>query len=415
MTQDRQLAAETGAAQPGATGRAPSMVALALVTGVSPLATDSYLSALPLMQESLDTSAAAIGLTLTTFIIGFAVGQLVAGPLSDGRGRRPFILAGAVTFTVTSALCIVVPSAGLLIALRTVQGLAGGAAAAAGRAVVNDHWTGDEAAKRHATLISLFLLAPIVAPTLGSAVLLVSDWRGNFVLMAVLGVVMTLAAYRGLPETLPVHARSGGALGSQFRRIGDLLTDRSFVGLLAISALSSAAIFCYIGGSSFVFQQGLGASPGRYTLVFAVNAAAMTAGSLAFRWTVVRFGSARLQRLGVMVSAATATLLAVLALTGRAPLAVSWVLLAMLLAGGGLAAPAHTVRVQQAGQRSAGSAAALNGALVFAAGAATAPLVGLLGAPTVLTMAGAMAAVFLVEVGVLLVVNRHISRFSGPA
>lgn len=408
MTQDPQVAADAGHGEQAGAGRAPSMAALALVTGVSPLATDTYLSALPQMQESLDTSAAAVQFTLTTFIVGFAIGQLVAGPLSDGLGRRRFILAGAIVFTVASALCATVGSAELLIGLRAVQGLAGGAAAAVGRAVVSDHWEGDDAATRFATLTSLFLLGPIIAPTLGSAVLLVTDWRGTFVLMTVLGVMMTVAAYRGLPETLPARSRQGGALGSQFRRITDLLTDRSFVGLLNISCLSSAAIFVYIGGSSFVFQSALGTGPGLYAIAFTVIAAVMTAASVVFRYTVTRWGAARLQRLGVSISATAATALAGLALLGQASLTVTWVLLAVILGGGGLAAPAHTIRVQEAGRRSAGSAAALNGGLVFAVGALTAPLVGVLGAPSVLTMAGAMAVVFVVEVATILVVNRHL-------
>src|SRR5690349_3250478 len=136
---------------------APSLAGLALLTGIGPFATDAYMPGLPALQHSLGTSAAVAQLTLTAFIIGVAVGQLVFGPISDGTGRRPVLLAGAIGFFVTSALCALVSSGPLMVVLRLLEGAAAGALVGPGRAMVSDTSRGLEAARRYGTLASVTL------------------------------------------------------------------------------------------------------------------------------------------------------------------------------------------------------------------------------------------------------------------
>lgn len=391
-------------------GRRTSTTALAAVSLVSPLATDAYLAALPVMQKSLHTSPVLVQATLTAFVLGFAAGQLTFGPLSDAPGRRKFVVWGAILFTIASAACALAPSIQILLVARLVQGLSGGAAAAAARAMVTDRFDGVAAARRFATLFSLMMIGPVIAPALGTAVLLVADWRGIFGVVTVLGAIMTVLAVVGLPETLPKATRSEGTLFAQFSRFRDLLGERAIRRLLLSACLGGAAVFVYLGGSSFVFQSQLGTSPQLYGLIFAGNAVVMAASSLGFRRLIVRVDAGRLQRAGVLVSAAAAVLLAGGAVLHRTPVWLAAALLAVTVGGSGFGSPANTVRIQEAGRRSAGTASALTGGLVYASGAVTAPLLGVLGRPTMLSMTIAMLTLFLLQ---LLVLTTALTRRRG--
>lgn len=378
------------------TGR-PWVLALVLVTGVGPLATDTYLASLPQVRASLGTSSTVVQLTMTFFIAGMAVGQLLAGPVSDGRGRRGMILGGATTFTLVSLLCAFAPTGWTLVAERGVQGLVAGVGVAVGRAVVSDRYAGPRAAAMYGTLASFSLIGPVVAPAIGSGLLAVGDWRTIFLFLSGLGVLMTTTAFVGIPETLPVERRQATGLRDVGLRMRDLLGDRVFVAPVLVQCLVVAGFFVYIGGSSIVLQTQLGTSPAQYTVLFATNALVMVSASVAFRLLVVRTGAALLRRvaLGVATSAGTVLFLVCLLAPDHAPpLPLVWAPLAVMLGGLGLFLPASTAIVQAAGRRSAGTAAALGGGVPFFVGALTTPLTGLLGSQTVLTMASGTFAFY---------------------
>ncbi|HVX45796.1 MAG TPA: multidrug effflux MFS transporter [Mycobacteriales bacterium] len=386
-----------------ASDHSPRVAALVLVTGVGPLATDTYLAALPGVQRSLSTSASMAQLTMTAFIVGLAAGQLLFGPISDGRGRRRLILSGCLTFAVTSAVCAVAPVVGMLIAARVVQGAAAGCGAAVGRAVVSDRYEGAHAAAMFGTLTAIGLLAPVVAPAIGGAILTVGDWRSVFAFLTATGALMVAAAFVGIPETLPPERRHGHGVRNSAARMADLLRDRAFRAPVAIQCLATAGFFTYIGGSSFVLQDELGISERTYSLVFATNAAAMAVTSAVFRSAVGRTGAARLRAIGLSSSTAGTVVLAGLALAlPHARLSLVWPLLVVIVAGMGLTIPATTTIAQEAGRRFSGTASALQGGLVFLVGAVTTPLTGLIGHQTVRVMAGVMALFFLAAVGVWL-------------
>src|SRR3954447_7979783 len=192
-------------------GGAPALAALILVTGISPLATDAYLPALPALQSSLGTSAAMAQLSLTAFLVGLALGQLLIGPVSDASGRRPVLVLGSVAFAALSVACALAPTGPSLVAARWLQGLAAGGGAAAGRAVVSDHFSGSGAAKRYGTLASVSLLAPVLAPPAGSVILAVGSWRTVFAVLGLVGAAMVLSVLAWIPESLPAEARQGGS------------------------------------------------------------------------------------------------------------------------------------------------------------------------------------------------------------
>ncbi|MGN6607730.1 MAG: MFS transporter, partial [Jatrophihabitans sp.] len=299
------------------------------------------------------------------------------------------------TFTAMSMACAVAPSMGVLIVLRAAVGIAGGCGVAVGGAVVSDRWAGADAAARYGTLASITLLAPIVAPAIGGGLLLLGDWRGVFVFLGGLGLVMVAAAAIGLPETLPLERRHPPGLGAMARRMGRLLRVRRFALTVGVQCLATAGFFTYIGGSSFVLQADLHLSPGRYSLLFATNAAAMAACSATFRVLVRRVGPVRLRATGLTLSTTAVVALAVYAQSvDHAALGPTWTLLAITVAGMGLTIPSTTAIAQEIGRASGGTASALQGGLTFTVGAAATALTGLAGLTTVAGMTTVMAVFF---------------------
>ncbi|WP_176739146.1 multidrug effflux MFS transporter [Micromonospora matsumotoense] len=393
----------------------PSMVALVLLTGVGPFATDAYLAALPELRRSLDTSATVAQLTLTAFIIGMAAGQLLLGPVSDVRGRRGIVLVSTLSFTLLSLLCVVASSGGVLVLARLGQGIAAGTGVALGRAMVTDAWQGTQAAARFGSIASVTFLGPVLAPAVGGVILDHGDWRTVFLALTGLGAAMAVAALVGLPETLPAHRRQAGGPREAVGRMAGLLRDRGFLTHLTVLCLAIAGFFTYIGGSSFVFQTVYRMDEARYTLIFATNAAGMAGAGLLFRVLVTRLGAGPLRAAGVGASTVATLALLVVALVDRQtapPLAVPWALLAVVVTGMGLTLPATTALAQEAGRHSAGTAAALQGGLGFLAGALVTPLTGLLGYASLLPLAAAMAVFFVAASGVLLVLARPRRGFS---
>ncbi|WP_460444557.1 multidrug effflux MFS transporter [Angustibacter aerolatus] len=381
----------------------PWLAAVVVVTGVGPLGTDTYLAAMPEMQRELGTSSAVVQLTLTAFIVGSALGQIGAGPVSDARGRRPVLLVGTVAFTVLSLLSAFAPTGPTLVAIRLVQGLVAGFGVAVGRACVSDVWHGPEAAQRFGTLASITFVAPVLAPALGGVVLAHGTWRLVFGGLALVGVLMVVAVLVGIPETLPPERRQAGGLAATGRRMADLATDAPFMRHVVVQCLATAGFFVYIGGSSFVLQHVYGISETTYSLVFASNAVAMVLVTVLFRLTVRRFGPARLRATGVAVAATAATALLVHALTapGGGSFAPTWVLLSVVTGAMGLSIPGTQALAQEAGARSAGTASALQGGLAFLVGAGSTPLTGLVGDRSLVPMAALMCGLLLTSLVVL--------------
>src|SRR3954452_15644812 len=201
--------------------RALGWLALLLggLSAFGPLSLDMYLPGLAQLGRELDASASATQLTLTACLAGLALGQLVAGPLSDRLGRRRPLLAGVALYAGASLLCALSPSIAMLILLRFVQGAAGAAGIVIGRAVVRDLYEGDAAARLFSSLMLVGGVAPILAPVIGGQLLHVTDWRGIFVVLAALGTALFAAAFLALPESLPPERRSGDGLAGTGRAL----------------------------------------------------------------------------------------------------------------------------------------------------------------------------------------------------
>jgi DHA1 family bicyclomycin/chloramphenicol resistance-like MFS transporter len=381
------------------------LVLLGAVTGVGPFSMDMYLPALPRIADEFHASPSHVQLTLTACLVGLALGQLLVGPLSDRWGRRRPVLAGLGLYAVTSLLCALASSAATLTVARLGQGMAGGAAIVIARAVVRDLHSGAAAAAYFSRLMLIFGVAPVVAPSVGGFVLRVTNWRGVFVILTAIGVLVFVAAFAFLPETLPVGRRHAGSVAATLRGMRALLRDREYVGYVLALGMAGAGLFAYIAGSSFVLQRVYGASPQLYGLVFGLNAFGFVlVGQLNGR-LVHRVPPRRLlaSALGVLVGAAVALLPAA---RWHSLLAAAIPLFAFMSALG-MVLPNTTALALDLHPERAGAASALLGAAQSLCGAVIAPLVGLAGNVSATPMAIAMTAAAASGLVAFLVVARH--------
>jgi DHA1 family bicyclomycin/chloramphenicol resistance-like MFS transporter len=353
------------------------LLTLGALTATAPLVTDLYLPALPDLARSLGTSDAAAQLSMSVCLVGLALGQLVAGPLSDRVGRMRPLRWGVLVLVVTSFLCAIATDVVVLLGLRLVQGLAGAAAMVIARAIVRDVYDGARAAKVFSDLVLVMGLAPVLGPVIGGQLLVVTDWRGIFVLLGVIATGLLAASWWCLAETRPPEVRA--ASPSHQRALRSLVADRRFRSFMVISSLLGIVLFTYISMSSFVLRDDFGLGPVAYASVFGANAVGMMVGSQVSSRLVGRFGPATMLRGGLLLIAGATTCLAVVfAVDG--PLAVALVALWLVLAGLGMSLGNSTGLALGPHAARAGAAAALLGASQFLLGAAIPPLVSLGGA-----------------------------------
>lgn len=360
--------------------RARSVVVLGLLSTFGPLSLDLYLPALPELAAELSSSPSAAQLTITACLIGLAVGQLVAGPLSDRYGRRRPLLVGLVAYLLASVACAAAPSVAVLILLRLVQGLGGAAGLVIARAVARDLHSGRQLVVFFARLTLISGLAPVVAPLLGGQLSRVMSWRGLFLVLAGFGLLL-LGAGLLQRETLPPGQRTTGGLSTTLRGFRLLLRDRVFVGTALASGLASASLFAYIAGSTFVLQQIYGLSPQGFSLAFGANSVGIMVMSqvgarLARRWPPVR-----VLALGLTLNLGGAAALAVTVLTGLG-LSSLMVSLFVMVSALGLVFPTATALAMSGYPEQAGTASSLLGLGQFLFGALVAPLVGIGGEGT---------------------------------
>jgi DHA1 family bicyclomycin/chloramphenicol resistance-like MFS transporter len=366
------------------------IVLLAALSAFGPLSLDMYLPGLPAMTRDLHTTASAAQLTITACMVGLGVGQVIAGPLSDARGRRRPLLAGIFGYTVSSVACAVSPTIGVLVVMRLIQGMAGSVGIVIARAIVRDLSGGTVAARLFGVLMGITGVVPVAAPLIGGQVLLVTSWRGVFVVLAAIGVPLVLATAIMLPETLPAHQRHQGGLRTILHRFGSLLRDRRYLPYALAFSLSFAAMFGYIAGSSYVLENVFGISPQLFSVVFAINSGGLIALSLAGSRAVGRRGSAWLLRRGLVGTAAASIGALVVTVIGGGlwPLLVCFF---VLLCANGLVLPNGTALAMASQTGSLGAASALLGLGQFGIGALVAPLVGVAGSHDALPMAVVIA------------------------
>jgi DHA1 family bicyclomycin/chloramphenicol resistance-like MFS transporter len=364
---------------------ARTVVVLGMLSMFGPLSLDLYLPALPELADDLDASASAAQLSITACLVGLAVGQLVAGPLSDRLGRRRPLIVGLVGFMLASVACALAPSAAILVVLRFVQGLAGAAGLVISRAIARDLYSGRALMIFFSRLILIAGLAPVIAPILGGQLSLIMSWRGIFGVLAGFGAVLLLAGWLGLKETLPPERRIVGGFGKTLHGYNTLFHDRFFVGCALSSGLAGASMFAYISGSTFVLQRIYGMSPQGFSFVFGAISltlviAAQVGGRLALRWPLTR-----VLGFGLAVNLCGAASLLATVIIGL-PLGVLIAALSVMVSAVGLIFPTANALALADYPDLAGTASSLQGLSQFVFGAVAAPLVGIAGERTALPL-----------------------------
>jgi DHA1 family bicyclomycin/chloramphenicol resistance-like MFS transporter len=361
------------------------------LTALGPLSTDLYLPALPSVSRDLGATMSLTQLTLTACILGLSLGQLISGPISDAWGRRLPLLIGLALYALTSLLCLVAPSVGVLSILRFVQGVAGAAGIVIALAMARDLYAGTALARCISLLMIVNFLAPMLAPVLGGQLLAFTSWHGIFVALAGVGAVSLLAVTFGLRETLEASRRQSGGLSASLSTFRALLADRRFVGYSLSCGFAFAAGIVYLSASSFVFQNSYGLSPQIISYIFGINSLGLVVMAQVGARIVGQVSPQKLLNWGVVIIALAGTTLLVVVLSGLGLIGVLLPLFVLVASLGLIAPNATALALANVNPQIAGSASALLGVLQFSIGALVAPLVGIGGTATTVLMAAFIA------------------------
>ena len=364
------------------------LILLGMLTAFGPFVTDMYLPALPTMTTYFDTSVSMVQLGLTFSMIGLAVGQLLIGPISDKVGRRRPLIASMVLFIVSTVACIFSPDVVFFTAMRLLQGIAGAGGIVISRSIATDEFSGHELLKMLAVIGAINGIAPIVAPVVGGVMLSVIDWRGIFLVLLVLGVVLLVGSIM-LRESLPVERRSKSGVLGTFASFGVVARNRRFISYVLQQGFAQFILFANIASSPFIIQQHYGYSPLVFSVCFGVNAIAIgvaSALSVKFRRPedAVATSCAGMLVMSIVIAA-------VLMLGGS-----FWayeISLFILMFTMGLTFTASTTLALNSERERAGAASAMLGAVCFLSGGIVSPLVGvgdMLCATGIIFVAGAV-------------------------
>jgi MFS transporter, DHA1 family, multidrug resistance protein len=351
-------------------------VLLAMLSMLGPLSMDMYLPSLPDIAHVLQAPIARVQLTVSSYLIGFALGQVIYGPLSDRRGRRPVLLAALALYVASTLVCGLTQSVWPLIAARLLQGVGGSGAIVLARAIVRDLYSGVQAARELSMIGSISAFAPIVAPMIGGILQTAFGWRASFIAMGAGALIAMAVAGRLLPETLRQRTGEPMSPGFLLRGYGAVLRHRGFLAYLGILTVSYAGLFAWISGASVVLQEVYGLTAFGFGFTFALGAGGYMAGATAAARLVVRLGLDRTMGLGVILLAAGGIgLTAVVAAQIQNGV---WlvVVMAMYLAGLGLALPQAMAGALTPFPDRAGTAASLMGVVQQTVAAAVAAIIG---------------------------------------
>ncbi len=388
------------------------VVVLGSLIAIGPLTIDTYLPALPQLSSDLGATDSQAQLTITGLLVGLGLGQLLVGPLSDVVGRRKPLLVGLAVHGAMSVLCALAPSITMLTVTRSLQGLGGAAVAVVSMAIVRDLFSGIKAAQLLSRLMLVVGVAPILAPSIGSALLSFTSWRGIFVVLAVVAVGLFALALFALPETLPVVRRQQGNVRGSLGAYRVLLEDRLFVVMVLVSGLMFATLFAYISGAPFILQDLFGLSPQQFGVAFSANALGLIIMTQVNPLLVKRWTPVRVLLIAVSVSATASVALLVTSLTGFGGLLGFMVPLFFIVSAAGLSFPnAPAIALNRHGE-AAGSAAALLGSAQFLIGGLIAPLVGALGNGTPVPMAAVILGTSAVALALFLSARRSLDSVS---
>ncbi|MEI7124600.1 multidrug effflux MFS transporter [Pectobacterium versatile] len=360
---------------------------LSALMAFTSLSTDIYLPAMPIMAKDLQGNAE---LTITGFLIGFCIAQLIWGPLSDHLGRRIPLFIGMVLFIIGSVGCALSTDMSQIVFWRVFQALGACTGPMLARAMIRDLFSRTRAAQMLSTLMIVMAIAPIAGPLLGGQLIKVTSWHAIFWLLAVIGIAM-LISLRWLPETLPADRRVKASLPSAFRNYYSLLTNANFMRFTLCLTFYYVAAYAFITGSAFVYITYFGIDPQHYGWLFALNIVGVMGMSVVNRRLVQRYPLEKLLKFAVLIAAAASFILAIgtkLHIGGIILIVVS---VFVFFSMNGIIAATSTAAALDAVPNMAGSASALIGSLQYGSGIISSLLLALLSDGTPWTMAWIIA------------------------
>ncbi|GAB7189889.1 multidrug effflux MFS transporter [Kineococcus sp. NUM-3379] len=384
------------------------------VTAIAPLATDMYVPAFPDVARDLDASATQVQLTLTTFFVGMATGQLIGGPVSDQRGRRRPLLAATVLMLLASVACALAPGITFMALARFVQGFAGGWAMVIARAVIVDLASGTQLVRALNLVQGVGGIAPIVAPLLGGLILQVADWRAPFWVITALVAVMLVVAYLVVPESLPPERRHAGGLRAFGHAGREVLRNREYVGYVVVSSAAMIALFAYVATSAFVLQSMNGLSPLAYSVDFAANAGGMTLAAFAAAHLAGKVATRTVILAGQILALVAGLVMLAGALWFDTPLLLTMGCFLALMVALGLMWGNAGALASAAVPKHPGTGSAVLGMLQWGTAGIAAPIAGLGGTDTAVPMALMMTLGAVASIVGLLVIARPRTASDGP-
>jgi MFS transporter, DHA1 family, multidrug resistance protein len=347
-------------------------ILLGMLAAFGAFVTDMYLPGLPSMTEFFGTTTSLVQLGLTASMIGMAVGQLIFGPLSDKYGRREPLIISMIMFIASTGLCIFSSTIEMFIFLRLIQGIAGAGGIVMSRSIAADLFEGDELVMMLAVVGAMSGIAPVVSPVIGGAMLSFTDWRGVFLLLLLVGVVILVCCLK-LHESHPAEKRTDKKLFAMFLMFGKVVKNRTYTFYVLQQSFAMMVFFANIASSPFIIQDHYGYSAMFFSIVFAFNAAAFAAGSLLSVKFSRPHASAITGSSGLIIGAAAVLLVF---MSGGSFWSYEIIVFLMHLMFG-LIIPSTTAMAMQSERANAGSASALMGAMLFIFGGLISPVVGL--------------------------------------
>lgn len=341
------------------------LMILSALMACTSLSTDVYLPAMPTMERQLGGNAE---LTITGFLMGFAIAQLIWGPISDRIGRKIPLFIGMILFAVGSVGCALSDSMGAVVFWRVFQAMGACVGPMLSRAMIRDLYDASQAAQMLSTLVIIMAIAPIAGPLIGGALLKLASWQAIFWLMTGISVVLFFAVTR-LPETMPSEKRASGSIWDAFRNYGVLLTNKKFMQYTLCITFFYVAAYAFITGSPFVYINYFHVAPEHYGYLFGINIVGVMALSFANRVLVKRFRLPTLLRGASVIALIAAVVLAVCAFNHILGI---WGIIVpvffMFSMNGILAACSNAVALDAVPNEMTGSAAALLGSLQYGSG-----------------------------------------------
>jgi DHA1 family bicyclomycin/chloramphenicol resistance-like MFS transporter len=366
-------------------------ILLAGLTAIGPLTTDMYLPSLPDISRVFGASAAQVELTISAYLVGFAVGQLIYGPISDRYGRKPVLLAAIAVFCLASLACVMSASIGMLIAARAVQALGGCGGVVLARAIVRDLYSGARAGRELSLMAMVMALAPVIAPIIGGSLQTAFGWRASFVVLVGGGLALAAVVWWLLPETLDKRAAQPISAGAILRSFHGFTRDRGYVAYTALIVFTYAGLFAWIVAAPFVLQELYGLSSFTFGLAFAAAAAGVMIGSAFGSRFAATLGIDILIGIGTAAQALGGLLLVAAVGFGLRSAASLVIPVAIYLAGLGLVLPQAIAGAMHPYRDRAGAASSLIGFLQQSAAALCGIVVGQLLGDSAWPMAATIA------------------------